>query len=95
MLQSKVVQAETSHPKKLSGAAHDKQKMKRLIDDISHIVKRLHDLLDSTIKTQMHMSVDLLLHDAARRYSSIPELEFLGELAANMRPSRPQLDHSC
>ncbi|KAF6219053.1 hypothetical protein HO133_005597 [Letharia lupina] len=86
---AKVIQAKNSYPKKLWWAAVDKQSMKRLIDDIAHFVQRLHDLLNSSIQSQMKQSVDTLLHDATQRYQNVPDLEFLRELAARMRPTGP------
>ncbi len=87
---AKVIQAKNSHPKKLWWAAVDKQSMKRLIEDIAHFVQRLHDLLNSSIQSQMKQSVDILLHDATQRYQNVPDLEFLRELAARMKPTPPE-----
>ena len=87
---AKVIQAKNSHAKKLWWAAVDKQSMKRLIDDIAHFVQRLHDLLNSSIQSQMKESVDTLLHDATQRYQNVPDLEFLRELAARMKPTPPE-----
>ncbi|KAL9071470.1 MAG: hypothetical protein Q9161_004187 [Pseudevernia consocians] len=87
---AKVIQAKNSYPKKLWWAAVDKQSMKHLIDDIAHFVQRLHDLLNSSIQSQMKQSVDTLLHDATQRYQNVPDLEFLRELAARMKPTPPE-----
>lgn len=87
---AKVIQAKNSHAKKLWWAAVDKQSMKRLIDDIAHFVQRLHDLLNSSIQSQMKQSVDTLLHDATQRYQNVPDLEFLRELAARIKPTPPE-----
>ena len=84
---AKVIQAKNTHAKKLWWAAVDKQSMKHLIDDVAYFVQRLHDLLDSSIQSQMKQSVDTLLHDAAQRYQNVPDLEFLRELAARMKPA--------
>lgn len=84
---AKVIQAKNSHPRKLWWAAVDKQSMKQLIDDIAHFVQRLHDLLNSSIQSQMKQSVDTLLHDATQKYQNVPDLEFLRELAARMKPT--------
>ena len=89
---AKVIQAKNSHAKKLWWAAVDKQSMKRLIDDIAHFVQRLHDLLNSSIQSQMKESVDTLLRDATQRYQSVPDLEFLRELVAHMKPTLPGYD---
>lgn len=83
---AKVIQAKNNYPKKLWWAAVDKKSMKQLIDDIAHFVQRLHDLLNSSIQSQMKQSVDTLLHDATQRYQNVPDLEFLRELAAHMKP---------
>ena len=82
---AKVIQAKNTYPKKLWWAAVDKQSMKRLIDDIAYFVQRLHDLLNSSIQSQMKESVDTLLHDATQRYQNVPDLDFLRELAAHMK----------
>lgn len=82
---AKVIQAKNSHTKKLWWAAVDKQSMRHLIDDIAYFVQRLHDLLNSSIQSQMKQSVDTLLHDATQRYQNVPDLEFLRELAARMK----------
>ena len=84
---AKVIQAKNTHTKKLWWAAVDKQSMKHLIDDVAYFVQRLHDLLDSSIQSQMKQSVDTLLHDAVQRYQNVPDLEFLRELAARMKPA--------
>ena len=89
---AKVIQAKNSHAKKLWWAAVDKQSLKRLIDDIAYFVQRLHDLLNSSIQSQMKESVDTLLHDAAQRYQNVPDLEFLRELVARMKPTPPEYD---
>lgn len=85
---AKVIQAKNSHTKKLWWAAVDKQSMRHLIDDIAFFVQRLHDLLNSSIQTQMKQSVDSLLHDATQRYQNVPDLEFLRELAARMKSTQ-------
>lgn len=87
---AKVIQAKNTYPKKLWWAAVDKQSMKNLINDIAHFVQRLHDLLNSSIQSQMKQSVDTLLHDATQRYQNVPDLEFLRELAARMKPASPE-----
>ena len=84
---AKVIQAKTTHAKKLWWAAVDKQSMKHLIDDIAYFVQRLHDLLNSSIQSQMKQSLDTLLHDATQRYQNVPDLEFLRELTARMKPA--------
>ena len=84
---AKVIQAKNTYPRKLWWAAVDKQSMKRLIDDIAYFVQRLHDLLNSSVQSQMKESVDTLLHDATQRYQNVPDLEFLRELAASMKSS--------
>ncbi len=87
---AKVIQSKSSHTKKLWWAAVDKQSMRNLIDDITYFVQRLHDLLDSSIQSQMKQSVDTLLHDATQRYQNVPDLEFLRELAARIKPTSPE-----
>ena len=87
---AKVIQAKNSHAKKLWWAAVDKQSLKHLIDDIAHFVQRLHDLLNSSIQSQMKESVDTLLRDATQRYQNVPDLEFLRELVARMKPTLPE-----
>ena len=84
---AKVIQAKNNHGKKLWWAAVDKQSMKHLIDDIAYFVQRLHDLLNSSVQSRMKESVDVLLHDATQRYQDVPDLEFLRELAARMKPT--------
>ena len=84
---AKVIQAKNTHAKKLWWAAVDKQSMRNLIDDIAYFVQRLHDLLNSSIQSQMKQSVDTLLHDATQRYQNVPDLEFLRELTARMKPA--------
>ena len=84
---ARVIQAKNTHAKKLWWAAVDKQNMRCLIDDISYFVQRLHDLLNSSIQSQMKQSVDTLLHDATQRYQNVPDLEFLRELTARMKPA--------
>ncbi|CAD6593988.1 MAG: hypothetical protein ASARMPREDX12_007892 [Alectoria sarmentosa] len=87
---AKVIQAKNSYPKKLWWAAVDKQSMKHLIDDIAHFVQRLHDLLNSSVQSHMKQSMDTLLHDATQRYQNVPDLEFLREVAARMKPTPPE-----
>ena len=87
---AKVIQAKNNHGKKLWWAAVDKQSMKQLIDDIAYFVQRLHDLLNSSVQSRMKESVDVLLHDATQRYQDVPDLEFLRELAARMKPIAPE-----
>lgn len=89
---AKVIQAKNTYPRKLWWAAVDKQSMKRLIDDIAYFVQRLHDLLNSSVQSQMKQSVDTLLHDATQRYQNVPDLEFLRELAARMKPMPSEND---
>ena len=84
---AKVIQAKNSHAKKLWWAAVDKQSLKRLIDDIAHFVQRLHDLLNSSIQSQMKESVDTLLRGATHRYQNVPDLDFLREVVARMKPT--------
>ena len=84
---AKVIQAKNTHAKKLWWAAVDKQSMRHLIDDIAYFVQRLHDLLNSSIQSQMKQSLDTLLHDATQRYQNVPDLEFLRELTARMKPA--------
>ena len=91
---AKVIQAKNSHPKKLWWAAVDKHSMRQLIDDITYFVQRLHDLLDSSIQSQMKESVDILLHDATQRYQNVPDLEFLRELAARMKPAQSETNQA-
>ena len=91
---AKVIQAKNSHPRKLWWAAVDKQSMKQLIDDIAHFVQRLHDLVDSSIQSQMKQSIDTLLHDATQRYQNVSDLDFLRELAARMKPIPPENGHT-
>lgn len=87
---AKVIQAKNSHVKKLWWAAVDKQSMRQLVDDIAHFVQRLHDLLNSSIQSQVKESVDTLLHDATQRYQNVPDLEFLRELATRMKKMTPE-----
>ena len=87
---AKVIQAKSSHGKKLWWAAVDKQSMKHLIDDIAYFVQRLHDLLNSSVQSRMKESVDALMHDATQRYQDVPDLEFLRELASRMKPTSPE-----
>ena len=89
---AKVIQAKNTYPRKLWWAAVDKQSMKRLIDDIAYFVQRLHDLLNSSVQYQMKQSVDTLLHDAAQRYQNVPDLEFLRDLVARMKPTPSEND---
>ena len=84
---AKVIQAKNTYAKKLWWAAVDKQSMRHLIDDIAYFVQRLHDLLDSSIQSQMKQSLDSLLHNATQRYQNVPDLEFLRELTARMKPT--------
>ena len=92
---AKVIQAKNSHAKKLWWAAVDKQSMRHLLDDIAYFVQRLHDLLNSSIQSQMKKSVDTLLHDATQRYQTVPDLEFLRELATRIKPTAATSpDHS-
>ena len=85
---AKVIQTKNSRAKKLRWAAVDKSNMQSLIKDISHFVQRLHDTLDSSIQAQMHTSLEYLLQEATNRYSNVPDLEYLKELAASIR-ARP------
>ena len=84
---AKVIQAKNSHAKKLWWAAVDKQSLKRLIDDIAHFVQRLHDLLNSSIQSQMKESVDTLLRGATQKHENVPDLDFLREVVARMKPT--------
>lgn len=85
---AKVIQAKNSHAKKLWWAAVDKQSLKRLIDDIAHFVQRLHDLLNASIQARMKESVDTLLRGATQRHEDIPDLDFLREVVARMKPTQ-------
>ena len=91
---AKVIQAKNSHAKKLWWAAVDKQSMRHLVDDIAYFIQRLHDLLNTSIQSQMKQSVDTLLHDATQRYQNVPDLEFLREVVAHMKstPGAPPED---
>ena len=91
---AKVIQAKNTYPRKLWWAAVDKQSMKRLIDDIAYFVQRLHDLLNSSVQSQMKESLDTLLHDATQRYQNVPDLEFLRELAAHMKSTSSENDQA-
>ena len=82
---AKVIQSKNTAPKKLWWAAVDRNNLQRLVDDIAHFVRRLHDLLNHSIQTQMQKSIDLLLHKATTQYSNIPDLEVLRELALRTR----------
>ena len=91
---AKVIQAKNSHSKKLWWAAVDKQSMRHLVDDIAYFIQRLHDLLNSSIQSQMKKAIDSLLYDATQRYQSVPDLEYLRELAARMKPKTPETDQA-
>ena len=82
---AKVIQSKTSHAKQLRWAALDKKNLQLLTDDIAHFVGRLHDTLESSIQSEMHKSLELLLQDATRRYSNVPDLEYLKEIVAEMK----------
>ncbi|KAL9132838.1 MAG: hypothetical protein Q9175_005983 [Cornicularia normoerica] len=91
---ARVIQAKNSYPRKLWWAAVDQQSMRSLIDDITHFVQRLHDLLNSSIQSHMKHSVDTLLHDATQRSQNVPDLEFLRELAARIKPTPSEHDQA-
>ena len=87
---AKVIQAKTSHAKKLRWAAVDKKNMQSLTDDISHFVGKLNSTLDSTIQNQMSQNLELLLQEATNRYSNVPDLEYLKEIVTEMKETRSQ-----
>lgn len=82
---AKVIQAQQTSCRKLWWAAVDKENMKRLVSDISHFVQRLHDALSATIQADMQQSIHQLLKRASDYYSNVPDLDYLRELAAQMR----------
>ena len=82
---AKVVQAQQTSRKKLWWAAVDKENMKRLVSDISHFVQRLHDALNATVQAEMQQSIQKLLLRASDYYDNVPDLDYLRELAAQMR----------
>ena len=82
---AKVIQAKASPIKKLRWAAVDKANMKRLLEDISQFVQRLHDSLTLSLQSDIQKSVQVLLEQATKRYTDIPDLEFLRELVSDLR----------
>jgi len=91
---AKVIHSKNNAPRKLCWAAVDKENMQQLIRDIAHFVQRLHDLLNLSMQAQMQKSIDQLLHDATQRYSDVPDLEYLRELAVRARCDPPGYDRS-
>ena len=82
---AKVIHAQQTSRKKLWWAAVDKENMKRLVSDISHFVQRLHDALNATVQAEMQHSIQKLLLRASDYYDNVPDLDYLRELAAQMR----------
>lgn len=82
---AKVIHNKASHAKQLRWAALDKNNLQSLTDDIAHFVGRLHDTLESSIQSEMHRHLGLLLQDATNRYSNVPDLEYLKEIAAELK----------
>ncbi|MCJ1460756.1 hypothetical protein MMC28_011138 [Mycoblastus sanguinarius] len=91
---AKVIQRKNNAPRKLWWAAVDKENLKHLVDDLSHFVQRLYDILNSSIQTQMQQSLEKLLQDATNRQESVLDLEFLRELAARKRYDCPGYDEA-
>ncbi|KAL9634777.1 MAG: hypothetical protein Q9164_003884 [Protoblastenia rupestris] len=89
---ARVIQAKNSPARKLWWAAVDKENMKHLIDDVSYLIQRLHDSLNMSVQAQMQQSIQSLLQQATDRYSNAPDLEFLRELAAQIRRQEPSGD---
>ena len=85
---AKVIQAKNTPVRKLWWATVDKENMKRLIADISHFVQRLHDSLSVSVQAEMQQSIQSLLRQATDRYSNVPDLDYLRELAVQMRQSQ-------
>ena len=86
---AKVIQSKNNAPSKLWWAAVDKQNFQDLISDIAHFVQRLHDMLSLSIQTHMQKQIETLLQTASQRYSDVPDLEVLRELAAQARKEPP------
>lgn len=82
---AKVIHSKASKGKQLRWAALDKNNLQSLTDDIAHFVGRLHDTLDSSIQSDIRKNLELLLQDAAHRYSNVPDLEYLREIAADLK----------
>lgn len=82
---AKVIQSKTSKTKKLRWAVLDQKNLQLLTNDVAHFVGRLHDTLDSSIQTDMHRTLQMLLQDATNRYSNVPDLEYLKEIATEMK----------
>ena len=91
---AKVIRSKNAAPKKLWWAAVDKQNLEKLVNDISHFIQRLHDLLDLSMQTQMQKQIEALLEDATRRYDDVPDLEVLRELAVMARKDPPSYEDS-
>ncbi len=89
---AKVIQAKNSPLRRLWWASVDKDNMKRLIDDISQFVHRLNDSLNTAVQAQMQNSIEVLLTNATDRYSNVPDLEFLRELATRARIDSPDTE---
>ena len=78
---AKVIQSKNNPMKRLWWAAVDKNDLKRLIVDISHLTQRLYDLLHLLLQEQMKASIDTMIQTAVSRSEEILDLTVLRELA--------------
>ena len=78
---AKVIQSKNNPMKKLWWAAVDKNDLKRLIMDISHLTQRLYDLLNLFVQEQMKASIDTMIQTAIPRSEKVLDLAVLKELA--------------
>ncbi|KAG8529896.1 uncharacterized protein KY384_005377 [Bacidia gigantensis] len=84
----RVIQAKNSPGRRLWWASVDKDNFNCLIADISFFVQRLHDSLNASVQTEMRNSIKEFLREATYRYESVPDLDYLRELAADLRKGR-------
>lgn len=78
---AKVIQARNNPMKKLWWAAVDKNGLRRLIDDISHMTQRLYDVLNASTQDQMKASIDSMFSMATARSENVLELAVMRQLA--------------
>ena len=78
---AKVIQSRNTPMKKLWWAAVDKNGLRTLLEDISHLTQRLYDVLNVAVQDQMRASIDSMITMATARSESVLELAIMRQLA--------------
>ncbi|KAL8727895.1 MAG: hypothetical protein Q9166_005772 [cf. Caloplaca sp. 2 TL-2023] len=86
---SRIIQESNGSIKKLRWAVFDKDKAKRLIDDIIYFNNRLNDLLDSVNQEFVKSALGSVLRDIISRSNATSELEAIKQLLSSSYVSKP------